>query len=310
MLFGRDTLDIEHLRECVYLASTLSFTKTAQRFYITQPVLSKHVSKVESELGIALFLRGKNGVHLTKTGRVTLDRIQRLVEDYDDMIEDIAYLKSGRDVPIRLGYLYGASHLFLPDAIRKFELKHPSSPVNYRSMEINQILDALEEKQINFAITTGMDNLDTDRFDYLDLYPDQLCVVVPKNHEFYDREYLLPNELVGHSIILPRNSFMPEVLTRIKEILAPIWDTIDVKHLIFDLDSIKMSLLVEDDFTIEFEHLRHYFDADSFHFIPLKSNQVNFNVIALWKKADSTDAMRDFAAQLKECAAQAVFSSE
>lgn len=62
-------MNIDNLRECVDLARTLSFTQTAQRYFITQPVLSKHVANVEKELGIEIFLRGKNGVHLTGIGR-------------------------------------------------------------------------------------------------------------------------------------------------------------------------------------------------------------------------------------------------
>ena len=47
-------MNIDNLRECVDLARTLSFTQTAQRYFITQPVLSKHVANVEKELGLSL----------------------------------------------------------------------------------------------------------------------------------------------------------------------------------------------------------------------------------------------------------------
>ncbi len=54
-------MNIDNLRECVDLARTLSFTQTAQRYFITQPVLSKHVANVEKELGIEIFLRERTG---------------------------------------------------------------------------------------------------------------------------------------------------------------------------------------------------------------------------------------------------------
>ena len=52
-------MNIDNLRECVDLARTLSFTQTAQRYFITQPVLSKHVANVEQGVGDRDLLAGK-----------------------------------------------------------------------------------------------------------------------------------------------------------------------------------------------------------------------------------------------------------
>lgn len=56
---------IEYLREYVRLAQTLSFTKTADEFYITQPTLSKHVQLMERELGASLLVRSTHETTLT-----------------------------------------------------------------------------------------------------------------------------------------------------------------------------------------------------------------------------------------------------
>ena len=53
---------IEHVEEFLDLAVTLNFTRTAKHFYITQPVLSKHIAGLEAELGSRLFNRDKTGI--------------------------------------------------------------------------------------------------------------------------------------------------------------------------------------------------------------------------------------------------------
>ena len=51
-------MNIDHLREFVYLAETLSFAATARHFFISASVLSKHVSALEDDLQVKLFVRG------------------------------------------------------------------------------------------------------------------------------------------------------------------------------------------------------------------------------------------------------------
>ena len=48
---------IEHVEEFLDLADTLNFTRTAKRFFVTQPVLSKHIASLEQEIGGKLFDR-------------------------------------------------------------------------------------------------------------------------------------------------------------------------------------------------------------------------------------------------------------
>ena len=50
-------MNIDHLREFVYLAETLSFAATARHFFISASVLSKHVSALEDDLQVKLFVR-------------------------------------------------------------------------------------------------------------------------------------------------------------------------------------------------------------------------------------------------------------
>lgn len=296
-------LNIDNLRECVDLARTLSFTKTAQRFYLTQPVLSKHVANVEKELGIEIFLRGKNGVHLTSIGRTFIDGCKDVLDRYDGVLEGVEHLKYGEDRPIDLGYLYGASSIVLPKAIRAFGKRHPSIEVRYLSMEIDEIPGALDENRIDLAITSDLEKFDPDRFAWKNLYRDSLCLIVPNTHRLAGREIVRVGDLAGEEIIVPRTSFMPNETGHIRKVLSPILETVTQKRLIGDLNSIRMSLMVEGCAAIEFAHLRNYFADDEFAFIPLDAALPEFNVIALWKRSNETVALLDLAEEFeRQCA--------
>ena len=47
-----------------------NFTKAAQQLSLTQPAVSHHISQLEQELGVPLFVRGKGGLKLTEEGNI------------------------------------------------------------------------------------------------------------------------------------------------------------------------------------------------------------------------------------------------
>ena len=50
------------------LAQKLNFSAVAERFFISQPTLSRQISNMEQELNAQLFIRKNNTVSLTQAG--------------------------------------------------------------------------------------------------------------------------------------------------------------------------------------------------------------------------------------------------
>jgi DNA-binding transcriptional LysR family regulator len=63
---GRD------LRYFVTIAEELSFTRAAERLFVSQPALSKQIRMLEKQLGACLFRRDRRAVRLTAMGEVLL----------------------------------------------------------------------------------------------------------------------------------------------------------------------------------------------------------------------------------------------
>lgn len=57
-------MDLNHLQYFRAVAECKSVSKAAEALFITQPALSKAISKLEAELGMPLFTRGKDGMTL------------------------------------------------------------------------------------------------------------------------------------------------------------------------------------------------------------------------------------------------------
>src|SRR5580658_10386930 len=66
-------LELRHLRYFVALADEGSFTHAAEQIFIAQPTLSQQIRRLEEIIGTPLLQRRREGLRLTKAGRVLLE---------------------------------------------------------------------------------------------------------------------------------------------------------------------------------------------------------------------------------------------
>lgn len=78
-------VSIEQIQYILELSKTHSFHKTAENLYISQPVVSKAVKKVEEELQIKLFDRSSTGVYPTQAGLEILKLVNEIVKQVNDL---------------------------------------------------------------------------------------------------------------------------------------------------------------------------------------------------------------------------------
>ena len=84
-----------HLRDLRYftaVAEELHFRKAAERLFVSQPVLSRQIARLEQDLKAQLFIRDRRSVQLTSAGEALLHRARHLLEDWDTATKEVAIL--------------------------------------------------------------------------------------------------------------------------------------------------------------------------------------------------------------------------
>ena len=71
-------MDDFRLKVFITAARTLSFTRTAEQLFISQPAVSKHVGELESRYKTQLFVRRGSCLELTPAGETLLTCAERL----------------------------------------------------------------------------------------------------------------------------------------------------------------------------------------------------------------------------------------
>lgn len=84
-----------HLRDLRYfiaVAEELHFRKAAERLFVSQPVLSRQIARLEQDLKARLFIRDRRSVQLTSAGEALLHRAHHLLEDWDAATKEVTTL--------------------------------------------------------------------------------------------------------------------------------------------------------------------------------------------------------------------------
>lgn len=114
-------LDLRKLRYFVAVAEELNFGRAAKRLHIAQPVLSRQIRALESELGVRLLARDSRGTELTAAGHQLLADARFLLAE-SKALQDRLFQASAAPVTVRVGVMPG---LLATAAVREFEAASP-----------------------------------------------------------------------------------------------------------------------------------------------------------------------------------------
>lgn len=70
------------------MTETLSFSKTAEVFFVTQPTVSRQISMLEEEWGVCLFDRNRRNVKTSKAGEFMAKVCKDMLREMDEAVQE------------------------------------------------------------------------------------------------------------------------------------------------------------------------------------------------------------------------------
>ncbi len=106
-----DTLD--GMKTVVAVVETGSFTAAGERLNMSKALVSKYIGEVEEKLGARLFNRSTRRLAITEAGQNYYDRILPLLEEYSELMDDMAGEQAMPKGILRISapVTFGESHL-------------------------------------------------------------------------------------------------------------------------------------------------------------------------------------------------------
>lgn len=108
------------------VAKAGNISKAANQLYISQPAISKAISKLEEELGTALFNRSSRGVTLTEEGQVLYEYVERAFDSLNMGEENLKNYKELGIGHIRIGVSTSLCKHILLDYLKDFIRENPN----------------------------------------------------------------------------------------------------------------------------------------------------------------------------------------
>jgi DNA-binding transcriptional LysR family regulator len=145
-------LDVNRLRVIDAVARHGSVTAAAKELHYSQPSVSHHLARLESETGAQLLQRVGRGIRLTPAGQLLADRAAEIIGRIDAAGAELSAhvgLTAGR---VRLAGFSSAIGSLVPGAVAALAARHPGLQINLTDTHPPEALDLLRTGTIDVAI--------------------------------------------------------------------------------------------------------------------------------------------------------------
>ncbi len=188
-------MTINQLQYFMSLASRLNFRAVAEKYFITQPTLSRQIASLEEELNVKLFERSKHGVELTAAGKVLQEGLPSVYQELTSLLHETQEVAA-----------MGAKHLTiavqddqviskrLMDAIDQFREDEPNVHIRLDRSNLSDLYSGLVDQKIDFANVLDLDGHFMKEFQFVELSREPSCIAMQSSRAFRYKGEMTPHQ--------------------------------------------------------------------------------------------------------------------
>jgi DNA-binding transcriptional LysR family regulator len=192
---------LEDMRMFAAIVEQTSLNKAAERLNVSQPALSRRLSRLESELGVDLFRRIGKRLELTPAGQLTYEFALDLRRFHGSYLQKLNAYKSSEAQVATIGASLTTLQTTLPDLITAMTAKHPHLEIKAVTGKSHEIAELVKERKVDFGIVSSS-VIDDHALTSLPLFDDHLMLVLPRTHIILERTHFNISDLQGLPMIL------------------------------------------------------------------------------------------------------------
>src|SRR4051812_16672731 len=206
-------MELRHLRYFAAVAAHGSFNRAAQTLHLTQPALSRQVKDLEDELGVPLFVRGKNAVTLTEAGEVFYEEARDLLARADKAVQRVR--GEGRSEVLRVGYAPSMTTGIMSRALELFQASTPGVRIELADLSSREMNELAKAGQLDLLITPDpTPEVAVPGFQWSELRRMTPVLVMPETHPLAKLQKIPPSRLRDLPLIgLARENYPDYVRT-------------------------------------------------------------------------------------------------
>lgn len=273
-------MQIEHLREFIVTANMSSFGLAAKALFVSPSTVSKHISQMEQELGVKLFVRERTRVDLTDAGAAFLDGAKRIMAAYENALSMIEATKQPYDQLITVGFMRRATNAQAAALKKRLRRQNPRLEVQLLAFEYPVLLESLFQRIVDVAIVMNVDPMLAGSCKSHMLTMGTRCLAVNSKHKWAKRDCITTDLICTEPLILPNPSTEPDTFRRITELLPEYKSAPNISYY-RDIDSLILAVAGGDGVAIIPQIAEPYLD-EGLVLLPIEDVDTSYAVSALW----------------------------
>lgn len=148
-------MTLDELRSVVAVHETQSFSAAARRLGCSQPAVSQHIQRLESELRLSLFERLPRGIRTTAAGEMLVRAAKESLANIDHVVQRFSAMRDGEAGMLTVTTGGTTVKHFMRGAIRQLRRALPSLKMQFRAaMSSAECIEMLFRDAIDLAFVT------------------------------------------------------------------------------------------------------------------------------------------------------------
>jgi DNA-binding transcriptional LysR family regulator len=195
-------MDISALQAFIAVAESGSFSRAAERIFLTQPAISKRIAALEQDIGARLFDRVGRKIHLTPAGEALLLRTRAVLSELEDIKRDITNLSGtiAGELSVATSHHIGLHRL--PGPLKRFHETYTQVRLNLHFMDSEKACNAVARGELELAVVTLPPSADPP-LRVEKIWDDPLDIVVSRSHPLAQAKRVQAAMLLDYPAILP-----------------------------------------------------------------------------------------------------------
>ncbi|MCD8014746.1 MAG: LysR family transcriptional regulator [Lachnospiraceae bacterium] len=195
-------MNLDYFREFIVLADCTNYLEAAERLFIGQSTLSKHIISMEKELGVPLFERTSRKVVLSKYGKLMLPYANTIAQtqySYASALQNELESERGR---VTVGTIAATAKYGITGMIASFKRKYPTSSIQMFEGDPDDLASQLRERKCDVIFAhlpeRNVLGMSFNKIHYLD---DSLVCILPRSHPLAGQKELPLEQLKDETFI-------------------------------------------------------------------------------------------------------------
>lgn len=174
-------MEFKELEAFVNVVELNSFSKAAQKLFLSQPTISGYIKSLEEELNVELLIRTTKKIYISKNGEKFYNHAKEIMNMKNKTLE-IFNMKQCEKKEITLAASTMPAQYILPEVLSAFNAQNSNNYFSVIKGNNNEVIEKLIKNQIEIGIVgKKIENMNCV---YEEIYKDKLVIITPNNAKY------------------------------------------------------------------------------------------------------------------------------